>query len=247
MEWNVLWEIIKEVFSIIGDTALFIIAVYTFYFTFFPQLQFLGLNQKRDVFKGDCISVTLENRGLSPVCIKSIEIVSNEYKVTIFSKKEENDECIIEGFKASTIDMAPFSALHTEQGDLDLIRFEPKYLIVKTLRKTFYIDLNERKHSYKTKKLNKKHPPKETFSFHATYNGLTITPDIKYAIEYIDKFQKIHTILVLESGFMSDHIMGFNAIPEKHLTNATTLKNFLNEKFKDMDFRVDEMNKQLGL
>ena len=247
MEWNVLWEIIKEVFSVIGDIALFIIAVYTFYFTFFPQLRLFGITQKRDFFNGDSISVSFENRGLYPVCITSVEAVSDEYKVTIFSKKDDDNGCIIEGFKSSTIEMQPFSVIQTQRGELDLTQIKVKYLIVKTLRRTFYIDLNKRKHTWKTKLQNKIHPPKETFLFHETYNGLTITPHIKYAVSFVDASQMIQTILVMGSGFMSRNSLGFNVIPEEYVKSKKALERFLKENYSDIEFVVEEMNKTTGI
>lgn len=51
------WPIIKDLFSIVGDICLFIIAVYTFRLTVFPKkLRFIGYRPSFSTFEGDSLN-----------------------------------------------------------------------------------------------------------------------------------------------------------------------------------------------
>lgn len=246
MDWNALWEIIKEVFAIIGDTSIFIITIYTFYLTFFPKLRYLGMSHKTSFFEGEDISISFENRGLSPISIDSVELVLDDYKVKIFAKKI-NDNCIIEGFKTLTVTMKPASAIETDDGVVSFDVKKRKYLIVKTSRNIQYIDIKGKKSGRALKRLEKRYPIKDAYIPRHTFDGVIITPHIKYAIIYIDKLNKVQSILVSHVGLMNSRALGFDIIPKEHLKSKNDLEKFLNKKIPNVKFGVEEMNKELGL
>ncbi len=240
-----LWNVMKEIFSTVADISIFLITVYTFYITVFPKLRFLGISHHFSMFDGDSMTISLENRSLSPISIKEVDLILDDYKITFFNKKDAQEECIVDGFKTIAIRMEPFSEIKSEDDGLNIITSKPRYIKMVTSRRTQYIKINRKQCASFLKRYEKRNKLKQTMVIRNLYNGLLVKPHIKYALSYLDDKQEIQTLLISENGILSGYIFGFNVIPTEHLTTEDSLRDFFKNFFKDKSFTVQDFYNKL--
>lgn len=224
------WAMIKSIISILGDTCLFFIAVYTFRLTVFPRkLSFVELRTISSAFNGDSFEITLENRSLCPVVISSVELIFNSNKIKVF-----DGHCIIEGFKTQTIKMEPYSniLLNDEIMDIDFFSIEKMSLWIQTTRGSQHIKyarLSKIAAYIKHRKYKKFTP---TTVCRNRYNDKLVNQDIKYVLSFIDHTNELQTVFIKKSGLMSETLFGYNGLPRELMQNESKLHEYFDEEFE---------------
>ena len=166
------------------------------------------------MFGGMSISVVVENTSLSPLSVEKIDIVYDNYYVINIAKY--NEPLILRPQQATAITMEPFSELAGVS--IDQIKDKNFYLIFSTSKGK--IISNFKRMPVKHKQGNKY---QSVLVMRKIFNGMIVTPDIKYAILMkIDGVSK--TILLNDGGMMDKDIYGYNAIPRSDIDNIEMVK-----------------------
>ena len=202
--------------SFAADMCILGITLYTTYKTFLDKkIKLLTYTPHFwSMFGGMSISVVVENTSLSPLSVEKIDIVyDNHYVINI---EKYNEPLILRPQQATAITMEPFSELAGVS--IDHIKDKNFYLIFSTSKGK--IISNFKRMPVKHKQGNKY---RSVLVMRKIFNGMIITPDIKYAILMkIDGVSK--TILLNDGGMMDKDIYGYNAIPRADIDNIEMVK-----------------------
>lgn len=236
------WAIIRELFSLVGDVCLFAITVYTFRLTVFPKkLRFIGYRPSFSTFEGDSLSITLENRSLSPVVVQSVYMLFGEYYIQIFNS-DDDGECIIEGFKTSTIVMNPFSKITINGDEVSFHEVKDLILRIDTPRGVQYVAFahGPRKRltllARKIKDAKMKNFPLKMGLVKRSYFNKKIVKDyVRYALVFKEKGGEQHTVFIHKSGFMSEAPFGYNGLPKDLVEDKTRLQKHFENEFAKRD------------
>lgn len=236
------WITIKEWFSLVGDVCLFVIAAYTFRLTVFPKkLRFIGYRPSFSTFEGDSLSITLENRSLAPVVVQSVYLLFGEYYIQIFNS-DNDGECIIEGFKTSTIVMNPFSKITINGSEVNFHKVKDLILRIATPRGVQYVAFayGPRKNLtlliHKIKDAKMKNSPLKMGMVKRNYFNKKIVKDyVRYALVYKEKGGEQHTVFIHQSGFMSEAPFGYNGLPKDLVEDKTRLQAHFENEFVKRD------------
>ncbi len=199
-----------------ADMCILGITLYTTWKTFFEKrIKLLTYSPNFcSMFGGSYISVVVENTSLSPLSVEKVDIVyDNRYVINLNTFQEP---LILKPQQATTITMMPFSQL----SGLSLGEIEHKdfYLIFKTSKGK--IISNFKRMPIKKNSNNK---CQIITVMRRTFNGLIISPDIKYAI-LMKNEEKQQTILMNNFGIMDKDIYGYNAIPRNDINDIQLVK-----------------------
>lgn len=225
---NLKWEYVKNLIGIIGDLCLFFIAVYTFRLTIFPKkLKLIGLSYQSGIWDGEAIEFILENRSISPVVVRAVDLIVDSKLVQVY-----RGGCIIDGFKTETIRLEPYLQIIAEDKVIDISMNPDVTLYVETSRGKYYIK-HEREHSflYRLKKQRLDRFTKTTVVRNYC-NGKLIPVSTKYILTYKVKDEGVNTIFIDESGLMSDAIFGFNSLPKEIIERETDLRDVFDVEFE---------------
>lgn len=225
--------------SFAADMCILVITLYTTYKTFFDKkIKLLTYTPHFwNMFGGMFISVVVENTSLSPLSVEKIDIVyDNHYVINI---ARYNEPLILKPQHATTITMEPFSKLAGIS--TDEIDDKDFYLIFSTSKGK--IISNFKRMPVKRKRSNIYKSISVVRNF---FNGMIITPDIKYAILMkIDGVSK--TILLNDGGLMDKDIYGYNAIPREDIDNIEMvkahIKGIVNQYNPEQKFHLVSLNK----
>lgn len=242
------WITIKDIASVLGNVGMFVVAFYTFRLTVFPKkLKFIGFKNHISAFDGESAEFVLENRAISPVVVRSVDLVVNNKYIAI-----SNEMVIIEGFKTATIKMAPYSEIRSADGveKLDIGSLGKWKLSVNTSRgvqSVEYERMSKRQVRKFYKRMGKRIP---TTVCRNTYNGKIVVPGVKYALSFCNKDGELQTVFIDKSGAMSAAPFGYNSLPKEMLDDENALRahfegEFLARKMafgleRIVDFGVDE-------
>lgn len=227
---NFNWEIVKDVISAIGDICLFFISVYTFRLTIYPKkLKFIGYSCNSTLFFGKSFEITLENRSLCPVVVRSVDLIIDNNLINIFK-----GNCIIEKFRVETIKIAPYSKIVSGNGkeiDINKIFTQEFSLIIETSRgyQNIKYERNSSLRSFLGKKQKEKHI--KAMIYRNKFNDQVIDTDVEYALTYIDNKQTLKTIFILPNGIMSDAVFGYNGLPKEYMCNEAVLRKHFDKEF----------------
>lgn len=224
--------LLNTVLPAVGNLCLFFISVYTFRLTVFPKkLRFIGYKPCFSMFEGDTVEITLENRALSPVVIEAVSVVLNGYSIKIFSEEDNEEPCIIDGFKTGKIKMEPFSCIYTEEGEISFGIDKSVYLVVDTPRGKQYLNyaVGPQKHFIKLRE--KSNPTKRATVKRNYFNDKILKPYVRYAILYADEQKNTHTVFVLQSGVMSEMLFGYNGLSEDIVSSKETMITHFEKEF----------------
>ena len=233
------WIVVRDVFSLIGDICLFAIAVYTFRLTVFPKkLRFIGFQPRFSTFEGDSLTITLENRSLSPTVVQSVQFLYNEHYIDIF-KSDDDGECIIDGFKTSTIVMKPFSKIVIDEEEFNFHKVRDLILRIATPRGTQYVAFSRGPQkkltllALKIKDMKSKGRPVKTGLIMRNYfNGVIVKDYVRYALVYVDKDGTQQTVFIHEKGTMSSAPFGYNGLPWELVEDKAKLQIHFEEECK---------------
>lgn len=228
------FEMIKDVLSIVGDSCIFAITIYTFYLKFWcKKIKFLQYTPSHSIFNGDSLTVTIENCSLSPICFTDVNIIyGNKYRLCISGNDESK---IIEPYKTYVIKVEPFS--HLDGISLfTLNSMRDMYLEISTTRGIVYAKFLQHTQIGKNKKLQ------EITICRKFFNNHLIFPDTRYAILFLEK-NETQTVFVNDKGIMSKSIGGFNGIPPECLEDEKQIAEIFSEFFTSLGrpFRVERI------
>lgn len=240
------WGAAMTILPTVGDVCLFAISIYTFRLTVFPKkLKFIGFTRHLDVFSGDWLSITLENRSLCPVVIESVDIVLKSNCINVFNKKDHGER-IIDGFKIATIKMEPYSSIVTESGPfkMDTSAYKDMFLIVKTSRNI------QRIRYERTSELRQRmnHKLRENLVpamvYRNTYNGKIVVPRTRYALSFADGKRDTQTIFIHDSGAMSSELFGYNRLSQELVEDEDALRAHFEAEFsaRNMTCYIERVN-----
>ena len=228
------FEMIKDVLSIIGDSCIFAITVYTFYLKFWcKKIKFLQYAPSFNLFKGDSLTVTIENCSLSPICFTEVNIIyGNKYKLCISGNDESK---IIEPYKIYVIKVKPFSYLDGINL-FTLNSMQDIYLEISTTRGIVYSKF------WKKTKIEKNKNLQEIMIYRKIFNKHLVFPDTRYAILFLEN-NEAQTVFVNDKGIMSESIGGFNGVPPECLEDAKQIAALFSEFFTSLriPFRVERI------
>ncbi len=233
------WTVISDVFSFIGDICLFAITAYTFRLTVFPKkLRFIGYQPSFSTFEGDSLTISLENRSLSPVVVQSVQLLYDGYYIEIF-KSEDDGDCIIDGFKTSTIAMKPFSKITINGEEFNFHKVRDLILRIATPRGIQYVAFAhgpQKKLSLLSLKIKdaktKKYPLKKGLVMRNYFNEKIVKDYIRYALVYEDKNGVQQTVFIHKNGPMSSAPFGYNGLPKELVEDKTKLQIHFEGEFK---------------
>lgn len=236
------WIVIKDLFSLMGDICLFAIAIYTFRLTVFPKkLRFIGYRPSFSTFEGDSLSITLENRSLSPVVVQSVHLLYDEYYIEIFNS-DDDGECIIDGFKTATIEMKPFSKITINGDEVSFDKVTDFVLRIDTPRGIQYIAFArgpQKRFSLLARKMKdarmKNYPLRTGTVFRNYFDGKVVKDYARYALVYKDGEGEKHTVFILENGFMSDAPFGYNGLSKDLVDDEEKLQAHFESEFSKRD------------
>lgn len=221
------FDSIKNVLSVIGDLCIFGITIYTFYLKFYcKKIEFLAFSPSYNTFKGDSLSVTVENRSLSPICFNDVYLVfGNKFKINMSGHQEHK---IIEPFKTYIIRLEPFSSLGNIKFST-LTDMDGKYLVFKTSKGTAYTKIDKNA-TFR----NDIHNLDTVTIYRRFFNNKLIFPDTLYAIIFIEQ-NETKTVFINKFGGMSESIGGFNAIPQEYLDDQNKIREIFDQCFEPLD------------
>lgn len=236
------WIVIRELFSLVGDICLLAITAYTFRLTVFPKkLRFIGYRPSFSTFEGDSLSITLENRSLSPVVVQSVYLLFGEYYIQIFNS-DDDGECIIEGFKTSTIVMNPFSKITINGDEVNFHNVKDLILRIDTPRGVQHVAFarGPRKRLTllvrKIKDVKMRDFPLKTGMVKRNYfNGKIVKDYVRYALVFKEKGGEQHTVFIHKSGFMSEAPFGYNGLPKDLVEDKMRLHEHFENEFAKRD------------
>lgn len=215
----------------IDSVCVFVITVYTFYLTIFPKkLKFLDYAISYSGFWGETIKISLENRSLSSVCVRSVCLkVNDEYLIPIFHGHEDGYR-IIDSFHAETFVSKPHTQLYGKDGAK--LRIDPATegkicVIVETSRGKQTITQKVKPAPFNMKK--------ETVAARTdrkTFNGIVISKDMAYGLVYYDLDQTKHNVLIHKSGTMSEAIGEIRRIPDDLMQDEKKLRQVFDKQFR---------------
>lgn len=228
---NFNWETLKDIISVIGDVCLFFISVYTFKLTIYPKkLKFIGYNYHSSAFYGNSLEITLENRSLCPIVVRSVDLILDHNIIKIFSGNQ-----IIDKFRAEIIKSDSYTKILTLTGEEIKINgnfLRTALLMIETSRgKQFiqYKDNNKFLSYFDNWKLSK-------YSRASVYSkkayGKVLSNNVEYVLCFVDDNKIKHNIFILDNGMMSETIFGYNMLSKEVISDKIVLKNFFDEKFK---------------
>ncbi len=239
----ILERLVKDILPVVGDLCLFFISVYTFRLTVFPKkMRFIRYNMCCSTFEGDSLEITLENRALSPMVIQSVSVVQKGYLIKIFSQDDEDDPCIIEGFKTGKIKMIPFSAIDSQDGEITFGLTKGLYLIVETPHGKQYLNYVGAPKKRFLRLREKFNPVKPTTVKRFYFNEKILKPYVRYAISYADACGNTHTIFVHKSGLMSEAPFGYNGLSEDIASSKDNMYAHFEKEFSkvNLPFEITE-------
>lgn len=236
------WNILKEIFSTLSDAAILAITIYTFYLTIKPRVKLIGMRHAYGGIEGDIISVSLENKSLSPISIKKISIIFDNYDMPIFSKGDNDEECIIEGFKTKTISMEPYSSVTLDKDYFNLPKLNIRYIRIETSRNIQYIKVLPKECNVFLKHSEKKKTLQQVLVSRTRFNGVVLKPHMKYALLFSNEHNIPKTIIISETGMLSDSVFGFNMLSPDIEITKDNLENFFKNYFKDKKFSITKIN-----
>lgn len=217
--------IIKDICSMISDVVLFAIAIYTFHLRFIKkEIKLLQYSSNSSTFSGDSLSIAIENRTLSPISFSQVYIIYDDmYKLKINNKLKT-----IKPFEIEILEMSPISCLDDNTLSLSkLFLIKDKYLEIHTSRGIIFT---------KHKKKNKNKNIKNLSIIRKEIDNKLLFPYIKYIITLFYG-NKTETILVADTGIMSDAIIDFNAIPIQYLNDEKSFHKLLEEKLTPFNIK----------
>lgn len=225
---NINWDFVIILMGLIGDLCLFFVAIYTFRLTVLPKkLKFIGLSYQSSLWDGEAMEFILENRSISPVIVRSLDMIVDSQLVQVY-----RGSCIIDGFKTKTIRLEPYLQIIAEGEVIDISVNPDVTLYVETSRGKYYVK-QERVNSF-IYRLNKRRLDRftKTTVVRHYYNGKLIPINTKYVLSYKEKDESVNTIFIDESGLMSDTIFEFNSLPKEILEREEDLRSIFDAEFE---------------
>lgn len=224
------WNWISKIIPTVDAIGISLITYYTFRLTVFPKkLRFVNFRENFSSFGGDSLEITLENRSLCPCVIENVDIILDDYKITVFK-----GECTVEGFKTAKITTDPYTEINCDNGkiEIDSSGIARMSLLIKTTRGFQHIKFERiSKFAYWLNK-KKEWRYKPTTVYRKLFNGKIVVPGVKYAISYIGANGELQTLFIHKSGMMSDAPFGYNGLTKEIMESETSLKKHFDAEFK---------------
>lgn len=224
------WAWIVANAGTIDSVCIFIITVYTFYLTIFPKkLKFLDYAIHHSAFWGDGVKISLENRSLSSVCVRSVSLkVNSEYLIPIFHGHEDGYR-IIDSFHAETFISKPYTQLYGKDGAE--LRIDPATegkicVIVETSRGKQTIT-----QKVKPAPFPRKVEVASAHKFTQTFNDIVINKDMAFGLVYYDLEQVKHNVVIHKSGGMNEAIGEIRRVPDNLMQDEKKLRQFFDKQF----------------
>lgn len=225
------WNTLKDIISAIGDICLFFISVYTFRLTIYPKkLKFIGYSYHSSAFYGNSVEITLENRSLCPIVVRSVDLVVAHNIIKIFRGNQ-----IIDKFRAEIIKSDSYTKILTLTGEEIKIRgnfWRTALLVIETSRgKQFiqYEDNNKFLSYFDNWRLSK-------YSRASVYTkkayGKVLSDNVEYVLLFTNSNNDIHNVFILDNGIMSEDVFGYNKLPKEIVCNEKILRDFWDKEFK---------------
>ena len=215
----------------IDSVCIFVITVYTFYLTIFPKkLKFLDYAIHHSAFWGDTVKISLENRSLSSVCVRSVSLkVNGECLVPLFHGHEDGYR-IIDSFHAETFTSKPYTQLYGKDGGE--LRIDPAAegkicVVIETSRGKQTITQKVKSAPF-PRKVDVAHAHK----FTQTFNDIVISKDMAFGLVYYDLEQVKHNVLIHKSGAMSEAIGEMQRVPDNLMQDEMKLRQFFDKHFR---------------
>lgn len=231
------WDFIRETGSFFADICILFITVVTFKRTFFlSKLKIVGFAVHNTLFNGNSFTIDLKNRSLSPQVIQKIYLIVENHELKVY-----DDYCKIDGFITQSIDTDSFDKIISSEGkevNFNAIFEQPIKLRIETWGgKKYYIKSKTINAIQRWYYQRKKYKYKPFFVNKRTYNNHIVLDDMKYALDFVDHENKLHTIFILETGLMSDISLGFNVIRPEDMKDYETVDAFFYKQFKKLGLK----------
>lgn len=194
------FELFRDWFGIIGNGCLLVISVYAFYYTYISKkIIFCAFSTNRTLLKGSMISVVIENKTLSPIVINTVNILAGKsFKIEV---RSFDTPLILEPLSAQKITTDPFSEL-SESIDLHA------YAKIKRLRVevcTSHGRLYDTFQPYDGMYDKKTKNIPFLGRIENVYNGVMLSPEIKYAIHLSLPNGQSQIFYLLDTGNFYDN------------------------------------------
>jgi len=181
---------------------------------------------KESLFQGDRMFITIENKSLRPIVIHKVSLIINgQYKLMVESYEKP---LILDGFKATTIEMRPFSEIHdydtNQPYDLSLSG-KKMCLKIETGRGSLFSGYQLSFREVQKIKKNEGNLKLLTF-YRKTYNGKILVPNIKYALLYT-KDGVVETVFIHQNGIISEEIGGISRVDQSILHNSDAVSKMI--------------------
>lgn len=224
---------IEIIFSILTSC----IAIYLFalrYIPYFRKVSFYSTEFHYDIFKGRKISVVIENKSLSSISIKNVNLIfENKYILKIC---EHDEPYILKPFESKKFSSDYITSIDTKYEKFD------DFAEVDLLLEVY---ANNPKNKYiwgQSKRKFKGIDYYEQISVHRkSFNGVIYGDSVKYILNYISN-SKEKDIFILENGWMSEDIAGINSIKlneSNKIQSAEELVKYFESIFKkDIKFAI---------
>lgn len=235
--------------SFVADISLLFVGIYTFRLTIWPKkLKVINLTHSSSRFYGQSLSVTIENRAISPITINEIRILKDENIITIYK-----GNLVLEGFKSEVIKMNPCTEIISyDMSEIAIIKPSGKKTIfyISTSRGTQRVSFSKRKSltGYILRRRTNKLKYKSATIYSKTYNGQVVSKNIIYALSFEDRGGNLNTVFIDKFGFMSDAPLGYNGLPSDIVNDDMRLREFFDKEFSKsgLKYSLERIDEPIG-
>jgi len=241
------FELFKDWFGIIGNGCLLAISIYVFWRTFISKkIIFSGFSTHTAIIGGNSISVTVENKTLSPIVMTSICILAGDsFKIEI---KNFDIPEILKPLSAKRYTTDPFSEISEAIDFSDLHKYsKEKRLRIEIHTSSGYLfDTFNPYHGQYGRKAEK--IPLHT-RYTKIYNGVIISPKIKYAIHLELPDRSEANFYLLSSGNFYKPPFPISNYPDIENSTTQTVTDFIKKDIPShngtVGIRVNDLKKSI--
>lgn len=239
------FNIIVGIVSIIANICILILTGMTAYFTMFSKKIVVGSRGFSDsIFDGYTIEITIENKTLRTIPVTAIyflyKIDNKWFNVSLF---DFDSPTLIGSKEIRKIKTKVFTRI---SGIKDYSDFVRKSTIV-VMSGSDYIWTVKNKENKLLREQFKNHDIENLTIFHAEHNGVVLSDNVKYIINYrevVNGKYSYETVFVSKFGLMNKTIKGVNNVSLNGKIDENIIADFLINyvKLTKNDFLIEKRN-----
>lgn len=216
------FELFRDWFGIIGNGCILAISLYAFWRTFISKrIIFSGFNTNSSLTNGSTISVTVENKTLSPIIITKVNILTGKsFKIEI---KSFDEPYILAPLSAAKFISDPFSELSESINLHDYAKIRRLRIEVYTSNGRLYDTFIPYDGRYE--KRTRGIPIVKRCEY--MYNGVMLSPEIKYAIHLTLPEDKESLFFLLQDGIFIENPFPIPTIDMNTNTTCEQVSSFV--------------------